>query len=85
MRYLDILNYDDANDFLEKYYIPKHNKKFSVEAREKIDYHTELTEEEFIELERTFAKISNRKLRRDGTATYMNTTYQILKNQLLQN
>jgi hypothetical protein len=34
MRLADVLCYDDANDFLEKYYIPKHNKKFSVPAKE---------------------------------------------------
>lgn len=85
MRYFDIKSYEEANNFLEEYYIPKHNEKFSIKAKEEGDFHTELTDEEFIELERRFAKVNTRKLRRDGTVTYMNTTYQILKNQLLQN
>lgn len=83
MRFVDILCYDDANDFLETYYIQKHNKKFSISAKEEWDFHTELTDQEFIELERLFAKISIRTLRRDWTITYMNTTYQLLKNQTL--
>jgi len=83
MRFVDILCYDDANDFLEKYYIKKHNKKFSVPAKEEWDFHIELTDQEFIELERLFAKNVNRTLRRDWTITYMNNTYQILKNQTL--
>lgn len=83
MRLVDILCYDDANDFLEKYYIQKHNKKFSVPAKEEWDSHTELTDQEFIELEWLFAKNVNRTLRRDWTITYMNKTYQILKNQQL--
>jgi hypothetical protein len=36
-----------------------------------------------IELEWLFAKNTNRTLRRDGTITYMNTIYQILKDQQL--
>lgn len=83
MRFVDILCYDDANDFLEKYYIQKHNKKFSVPAKEIWDFHTELTDQEFIELERLFAKNVNRTLKRDWTITYMNKIYQILKNQTL--
>jgi hypothetical protein len=83
MRFVDILCYDDANDFLEKYYIQKHNNKFSVIAKEIWDFHTELTDEEFIELEWIFAKVTNRTLRRDGTIAYMNKTYQILRNQTL--
>jgi hypothetical protein len=83
MRLVDILCYDDANDFLERYYIQKHNKKFSVPAKEEWDFHIELTDQEFIELERLFAKNVNRTLRRDWTITYMNNTYQILKNQML--
>jgi hypothetical protein len=83
MRFVDILCYDDANDFLEKYYIQKHNNKFSVIAKETWDFHTELTDEEFIELEWIFAKVTNRTLRRDGTIAYMNKTYQILRNQTL--
>lgn len=83
MRIVDILCYDDANDFLEKYYIQKHNKKFSVPAKEEGDFHIELTDQEFIDLERLFAKITTRTLRRDWTITYMSKTYQILKNQSL--
>ena len=83
MRFVDILCYDDANDFLEKYYIQKHNKKFSVPAKEGWDFHMEFTDQEFIELERSFAKVTNRVLRRDGTITYMKITYQIFKNQTL--
>lgn len=83
MRLAEIKRYDEANNFLEEYYIKKHNEKFSIPAKEAWNNHTKLTDKEFIELERLFAKNIDRKIRRDWTITYMNTTYQILKNQTL--
>ncbi len=83
MRLVEINQYEDANDFLDKYYIKKHNEKFSVPAKEQWDFHTKLTDEEYIELERLFAKNDFRTLRRDWTITYMNNIYQISKYELL--
>jgi hypothetical protein len=34
MRLAEIKLYDGANDFLESYYIKKHNEKFSIPAKE---------------------------------------------------
>lgn len=81
MRLADIKNYDQANKFLKYYYIKKHNAKFGVPAKEPWNYHTKITKEELVDLEWVFAKNTDRTLRRDGTITYMNTTYQILKDQ----
>lgn len=81
MRLAKIKDYNEANKFLKDYYIKKHNSKFSVAAKEIWNYHTKIIKEELVDLEWVFAKNTDRKLRRDGTVTYMNTTYQILKNQ----
>lgn len=83
MRLVGIKKYNQANKFLKDYYIKKNNSKFTVSAKDTWNYHTKITKKELIELEWLFAKNTNRTLRRDGTITYMNTIYQILKDQQL--
>ena len=58
-------------------------KKFSVPAKESWDFHMEFTDQEFVELEWSFAKVTKRTLKRDWTIAYMNKTYQIIRNQQL--
>lgn len=83
MRLAEIHNYNEANIFLKDYYLKKHNLKFSVPAKDHWNYHKKITKQELVELEWIFAKNTERTLRKDGTITYMNTIYQILKDQKL--
>lgn len=71
--------------FIDEYYAPKHNKKFSVEARVRWDFHVPMTENEKNNLDWYFAKICERQLKRDWTIWYKNIIYQIHKWQKLTN
>lgn len=84
MRLANIKTREDANKFLENYYIPKHNKKFWVKPKEKWNYHTPITKEEIRELEWFFAKNTERTAQRDWTISYLKATYQLQKHQILQ-
>ena len=72
-----------ANKFLLDYYIPKHNYKFSVTAKEKWDFHVPITDYEIQNLEWFFAKKDPRTIKRDWTVSYMNDKFQIHKKQYL--
>lgn len=80
MREKGIKEYEEANSFLKEY-TEIYNKKFGVEAKEEWDNHIPLQEKERLELERMFATITERKLKRDWTIQYKNEIYQIVKNQ----
>jgi len=81
MRLAEIKTYQEANEFLKSYYLPKHNLKFSVRPKDNWDYHKKITQEELIKLEWLFAKSNERILRKNWTINYMKDTYQIIKNQ----
>jgi len=66
----------DANRFLHSYYIPKHNRKFSVKAKNKADLHTPIPKS--IDLDRVFSVKSKATLRNDFTIQHNNKFYQIL-------
>ena len=84
MRLAHITDYADANKFLEEYYIPKHNQKFSIPAKEEWDCHKKTSQQEINDLERFFSYEIQRVIRRDGTVSYKNITYQVQKWQLLR-
>lgn len=83
MRLAEIHTYEEANKFLHQYYIPKHNRKFSVPAKEIGNSHIKITKEELANMEWLFAKNTDRTMRRDWTICYRKTIYQILKDQAL--
>ena len=83
MRLAWIKDIESANAFLLDYYIPKHNMKFSVEAKESWDFHVPITNYEKDNLEWFFAKNNYRLIKRDWTVSYMNKKYQIHKKQHL--
>ena len=83
MRLAWIKDIESANKFLLDYYIPKHNKKFSAEAKEPWDLHVPITNYEKDNLEWFFAKNDYRLIKRDWTVSYMNKKYQIHKKQHL--
>jgi len=77
MRLANISNVKDANKFLHSYYIPKHNRKFAVKAKDKADLHMPIAKH--LELDRIFSKKNKAALRKDFTIQYKNKFYQILK------
>jgi hypothetical protein len=70
---------EEANRYLDDYYLDYHNSKFSKLAREIWDVHKPLTSQEHRELERIFSRESSRTVKRDGTIRYTNTIYQLPK------
>jgi hypothetical protein len=70
---------DKANRFLKEYYIPKHIKKFAVEAKKPWDYHIPESKEEVRDMQWIFAQESERILKSDATITYNSKRYQIKK------
>lgn len=84
MRLAWIKTYNEANVFLNQYYITKHNKKFWKEAKEDWNFHIPITDKEMESFEWLFSKISKRTVKRDGTICYNNTIYQLQKHQVLR-
>lgn len=76
MRLKDIKTIKDANKFLHSYYIPKHNRKFAVIAKDKTNLHTPIPKH--LNLERIFSIKKQAALRKDFTIQYNNKFYQIL-------
>lgn len=68
---------DEANVFLEEYYVPKHNSKFAVQAKEEWDKHSKLTQSEIDGFDLLFAKESERTVKHDGTVHYNSIVYQL--------
>ena len=77
MRLTGINNTKDANKFLHSYYIPKHNRKFAVIAKDKANLHRPIPKH--IDLDRVFSIKNKAALRKDFTIQYNNKFYQILK------
>jgi len=76
MRLKDINNIKDANKFLHSYYIPKHNRKFTVPAKNSTDMHRPIPKG--VDLNRIFCIKNNAALRKDFTVQYNNRFYQVL-------
>ncbi|GEM_PF-2549774 len=70
-----IRTYEAANRYLNEVYIPKHNRKFTVEAKSK--------ETAFLpvkyNLKHIFSVRESRKVRKDNTVTLRNIVYQFPK------
>ena len=76
MRLKGISNIKDANKFLHSYYIPKHNRKFAVIAKDKTNLHTPIPKH--LDLDRIFSIKNKACLRNDFIIQYNNKFYQIL-------
>lgn len=74
MRLRGIKSITEANKFLQEY-LPKHNRKFSVLAKEKTDLHREIPKE--LKLDHIFCLKTERVVRNDFTVAYNGTLYQI--------
>lgn len=77
LRLVGIDNIKDANKFLHSYYWPKHNRKFAVKAKDKVDVHMEVPKG--IDLNRVFSIKNRASLRNDFTVQYEKKFYQILE------
>lgn len=81
MRLVDIKDRDTANQFICKKYIPDHNKRFSVQARNESDAHRPLTDELRNRLHSIFSIQSKRKINNDYTIQFKNEWFQLESTQ----
>ncbi len=75
MRLVGVSSIKEGNNFFEGY-LPKYNKRFSVEAREKTDLHRLLAKDE--DIDRKLCIKEERVLRNDYTVSYNTRLYQVL-------
>jgi hypothetical protein len=71
----------EANEFLEKVFLPKFNAKFMVKARAKANLHKKLNQQEKDKLDSIFSRQYERVVRNDFTVCYKNNCYQLEKVQ----
>ena len=81
MRLAGIKDTEAANRFLADTYIPDHNKRFSVPARQEGDAHRPLTEELRKRLSSIFSMQSKRTVTNDFTLRFKNRWYQLAAQQ----
>jgi len=76
MRLAGISTKEEGTKFFREVYIPKHNAKFAVSAREPADMHRSLLASD--DLSRIFTMQSKRKVTKDLIVQYKNTRYQLM-------
>lgn len=81
LRLNNISTIDEANEFLEKTFIPTFNAKFNVEPKAKADFHTPLTLKEQKQLSSVFSRHTPRIVQNDFTVSFKNQWYQLTKDQ----
>lgn len=84
LRLANIKDYKSAQTFINNYYLPKHNKKFSKIANKKGNFHIPITKNEIDNIEWFFAERKQRTIKRDWTISFNNKTFQLLNNQVLK-
>lgn len=77
LRLKNISSLEEANRFLHSYYIPKHNARYALVARNKANLHRPIPKE--LDLDRVFSVRNKLALRNDFTARHNNRFYQILE------
>jgi transposase len=81
LRLNDISTIKEANEFLEKEFLPKFNARFMVEARTKANLRKCLSSREKSQLDSIFSRQHTRVIRNDFTLSHQNHYYQLEKNQ----
>jgi hypothetical protein len=81
LRLSNISTIKEANEFLEKEFLPRFNAKFMVEARSKTDLHKQLSEQEKKKLDSIFSRQYKRVVNNDFTISHQKNYYQLEKNQ----
>ena len=81
LRLNNISTIKEANEFLEKDFLPKFNAKFMVEARSKANLHKNLNEREKKKLDSIFSRHYERVVNNDFTVSHQKHYYQLEKSQ----
>ena len=81
LRLHNISTIKEANEFLEKKFLPKFNAKFMVEARSKTNLHKKLNEQEKKKLDSIFSRQDEKVVMNDFTISYKKNYYQLGKDQ----
>jgi transposase len=81
LRLNNISTIKEANEFLEKEFLPKFNAKFMVEPRTKANLHRKLNTREKSRLDSIFSRQYERVVRNDFTISHGNNWYQLEKIQ----
>lgn len=81
LRLNNISTIKEANEFLEKVFIPKFNAKFSVQPRAKANLHKKITKHEKDSFRSIFSRHYERTIRNDYTLSYKNIWYQLKETQ----
>ena len=81
MRLVNIKDRDMANQFISEKYIPDHNKRFSVFARNESDAHRPLTDTLRNKLPSIFSIQSKRKINNDYTIKFKGEWFQLHSTQ----
>lgn len=71
----------EANEFLEKIFLPEFNARFAVEPRAKADLHQKLNVKERDKLDSIFSRQAERVVRNDFTISYKKNWYQLAEVQ----
>lgn len=77
LRLRNISTIKEANEFLEKEFLPKFNAKFMVESRTKANLHKKLNAQEKNRLDSIFSRQYERAVRNDFTISYKKNWYQL--------
>lgn len=81
LRLLKISSMDQANQFLEKVFIPKFNHRFSVKPALRANLHSPLSFKEQKGLSSIFSRQTKRTIQNDFTFSFNNQWYQLIKDQ----
>ena len=81
MRLKNISTIKEANEFLEKEFLPKFNDKFMVEPRSKTNLHKKLDVKEKNRLDSIFSRQYKRVVNNDFTVSHKKNYYQLKKDQ----
>jgi len=81
LRLNNISTIQEANEFLEKVFLPKFNAKFMVVARGKANLHKKLDRQEKNKLDSVFSRQYKRVIKNDFTVSHKKNCYQLEKVQ----
>jgi|SRR6056297_140018 len=75
MRLAGIKTLEEANKFLKRYYLPKHNRKFSIQAANNTDMHFQ--PDKRVRLDKILSVKTSRTVRNDYTIRHEGVLYQL--------
>ena len=81
LRLANLSTIEQANQFVEKIFIPKHNNRFSVIAQKRGNLHKTLTKLERANLDKIFSVQTERVVSNDFTIRHKSKWYQLLEQQ----